>query len=115
MDMNLSELRELVMDKGGLGCCNSWGRKELDTTEQLNWTELKDKIILKSVRKGKGTRVAETIEQTGWNQCIPLLDLFQNNSNQDCVVLVEVYTHRPMEQIENLIIEKENGLVVARS
>ena len=36
MDMNLSELRELVMDKGGLGCCNSWGRKELDTTEQLN-------------------------------------------------------------------------------
>ena len=21
-------------------CCNSWGRKESDTTEQLNWTEL---------------------------------------------------------------------------
>ena len=26
--------------QGGLGCCNSWGRKELDTTEWLNWTEL---------------------------------------------------------------------------
>ena len=26
--------------QGGLECCNSWGRKELDTTEQLNWTEL---------------------------------------------------------------------------
>ena len=26
--------------QGGLACCNSWGRKELDTTEQLNWTEL---------------------------------------------------------------------------
>ena len=26
---------------GGLACCNSWGRKELDTTEWLNWTELK--------------------------------------------------------------------------
>ena len=25
---------------GGLACCNSWGRKESDTTEQLNWTEL---------------------------------------------------------------------------
>ena len=25
--------------QGGLACCNSWGRKELDTTEQLNWTE----------------------------------------------------------------------------
>ena len=25
--------------QGGLVCCNSWGRKESDTTEQLNWTE----------------------------------------------------------------------------
>ena len=24
----------------GLACCDSWGHKELDTTEQLNWTEL---------------------------------------------------------------------------
>ena len=22
-------------------CCGSWGHKESDTTEQLNWTELK--------------------------------------------------------------------------
>ena len=28
--------------QGGLACCNSWGRKELDTTERLNWTELKN-------------------------------------------------------------------------
>ena len=26
--------------QGGLACCNSWGRKELDTTGTLNWTEL---------------------------------------------------------------------------
>ena len=26
--------------QGGLACCNSWGRKELDTTEWLNWTGL---------------------------------------------------------------------------
>ena len=26
--------------QGGLVCCNSRGRKELDRTEQLNWTEL---------------------------------------------------------------------------
>ena len=31
MDMGLSELRELVM-----ACCDSWGRKESDTTERLN-------------------------------------------------------------------------------
>ena len=26
--------------QGGLVCCNSWGRKESDMTEWLNWTEL---------------------------------------------------------------------------
>ena len=26
--------------QGGLACCDSWGSKELDTTERLNWTEL---------------------------------------------------------------------------
>ena len=26
--------------QGGLVCCSQWGRKESDTTERLNWTEL---------------------------------------------------------------------------
>ena len=25
--------------QGGLACCNSWGHKESDTTERLNWTD----------------------------------------------------------------------------
>ena len=25
--------------QGGLACCSSWGRKESDTTERLNWIE----------------------------------------------------------------------------
>ena len=29
----LSELWELVMDRGGLVCCDSWGLKELDMIE----------------------------------------------------------------------------------
>ena len=33
MDMGLSELRELVMDREGLLCCSPWGHKELDMTE----------------------------------------------------------------------------------
>ena len=38
MDMSLSKLR--VGDgQGGLACCGPWGRKELDMTERLNWTE----------------------------------------------------------------------------
>ena len=27
--------------QGGLVCCSSWGHRESDTTEQLNWTEIK--------------------------------------------------------------------------
>ena len=30
--------------QGGLACCDSWGRKELDTNEELNWTELNTNI-----------------------------------------------------------------------
>ena len=34
MDVSLSELRELVMDREAcLAGCDSWGRKESDTTE----------------------------------------------------------------------------------
>ena len=43
MDVGLSELWELLMDREawhaaihGVACCDSWGREESDTTEQLN-------------------------------------------------------------------------------
>ena len=41
MDMGLSILWELGVGDGqrGLVCCDSWGHKELDTTELLHWTE----------------------------------------------------------------------------
>ena len=32
--------------QGGLACCDSWDRKESDTTERLNWTELMDYLSL---------------------------------------------------------------------
>ena len=34
--------------QGGLACCNSWGRKESDTTERLNWTELNFRLYMHS-------------------------------------------------------------------
>ena len=36
MDMGLSKLRELVMDREDCPCRSPWGHKELDATEQLN-------------------------------------------------------------------------------
>ena len=34
--------------QGGLVCCNSWGHKESDTTERLNWTDTPTHIAFKS-------------------------------------------------------------------
>ena len=48
--------------QGGLACCDSWGCKESDTTERLNWTELKHwqitlefnrSLILRLEKEGK--------------------------------------------------------------
>ena len=36
MDMSLSKLWEVVMDREATPCCSPWGCEELDTTEQLN-------------------------------------------------------------------------------
>ena len=45
--MDVSEWTPVVDDgQGGLASCDSWGHKELDTTEQLtelNWTEEQQK------------------------------------------------------------------------
>jgi len=55
--------------QGGLACCNSWGHRESDTTEWLNWTDALsitipsglecNKLILKCILKGKAMRKKE--------------------------------------------------------
>ena len=53
--------------QGGLTCCNSWGCKELDMTERLNWT-----VILPFQRSGnwnrrKLTKWTHPGENKGWS------------------------------------------------
>ena len=43
MDMSLSKFWELVMVREAW--YGPWGRKVLDMTERLNWTELKEKLL----------------------------------------------------------------------
>ena len=40
MDMIFEWTPGVADGQGGLECCDSWGRKESDTTEWLNWTEV---------------------------------------------------------------------------
>ena len=45
----------VVDGQGSLLCCSPWGRKELDTTEQLNWTKQKTWWFHKKITKGLAT------------------------------------------------------------
>ena len=55
--------------QGGLACCNSWGRKESDTTEWLNWTELN---TYKKVAK-----IGHRIPQVAFSQISLYINLWQ--------------------------------------
>ena len=37
--------------QGGLACCNSWGHKELDRTERLNWNNYWVQVLYLALRK----------------------------------------------------------------
>ena len=47
MDMSLSKLQELVMDREARHAAVHGDHNKLDMTEQLNWTELTWKTLLK--------------------------------------------------------------------
>ena len=52
MDMSLSKLRQLD-GQGSLVCCSSWGHKESDTTEWLNWAFERDNKTRPGEHRGK--------------------------------------------------------------
>ena len=46
MDISLSKLQELLMDREAWHNCSPWGHKQLDMTEWLNWTERSVSYVL---------------------------------------------------------------------
>ena len=64
--------------QGSLACCISWGCKESDMTEQLNWTELKililqmGKLNLREIIFPKSLKLHDKVKfQTHFIQCCP--------------------------------------------
>ena len=53
--------------QGGLVYCDSWGHKELDTTEWLNWTELMTYKFIMFMEIQKPLNSQSNLEKEEWN------------------------------------------------
>ena len=81
----------LGVDDGqeGLACCGSWGHKELDMTEQLNWTDPVQKVNYNFSSKAYVPTLylyPQNTEEGGWTKWIdrlkhtvPLFSIFSDN------------------------------------
>ena len=63
---------------GRPGCCDSWGRKELDTTERLNWTELKA-TGTSFTRPWRADFLENTLNHSGGHHFFLLLNAIKTN------------------------------------
>ena len=59
-------------EQGGLACCSSWGRKELDMSDRLNWTENSAECYYKYMFKNKeklrfGGKQRNSVKQIPFN------------------------------------------------
>ena len=52
--------------QGSLACCDSWGRKESDTTEGLNWTELNWMLMFIQFLHGKQKKKKTSNHGSSW-------------------------------------------------
>ena len=78
--------------QGGLACCDSWGRKESDTTEWLNWTELKGliakflQIYWTTIYQGNGkdstemTCIIALVNQWGGREMVIYMEISETGS-----------------------------------
>ena len=84
----------------GLACCDSWGRKESDTTEWLNWTELIHTI--RSPGGGHGSPLQcscleNPVDRGAW-QSIGLQRVGHSSSNYACMQIHTIYKYTIIAQ-----------------
>ena len=74
--------------QGGLVCCDSWGHKESDTTERLNWTELME----------VGRLEINIMIQSNWNMWLILINFFwlylQHQNNLSIIKIFGLYANQ---------------------
>ena len=80
--------------QGSLLCCSPWGHKELDTTEWLNWTELKGTFLAKmgtmKDRNGRDLKEAEDIKKR-WQEYTELYkkDIHDSHNHNGVITHLE--------------------------
>ena len=62
--------------QGGLVCCDSWGHKELDMTERLNWTELNVNLTLWYIQNASQSLIPKTKSDSKESPTICVLKVF---------------------------------------
>ena len=75
MDLSFSKFWEFGDGQERLTCCSPWGRKELDVTERLNWTELNilPNVVVSVFINLRHPNKSDTTERLNWtelNKCI---------------------------------------------
>ena len=82
--MDMSEHTPGVGDRqGSLACCCSWGHKELDTTERLNWTE--------------DTRKHESLDRETQGQLVQLLHFFPTATCKAGIVIPKLQRRKQIQ------------------
>ena len=102
MDMSLSKLRELVMDRD---------QKESDTTEQLNWTWGSDWVNGGGRGVGRGWKsVSDMMSRVRW--CLLTIIMNETEARVQYVMEIQECWTREFQSFRNLILILNPGLGV---
>ena len=88
--------------QGGLACCGSWGRKELDTTEWLNWTELFYYFFL-------------SFAQTAQNEILDLISLVRDQTHAPCIGSTVLCSGPPGKSLCSLLFPLSSSFLISNS